>query len=177
MTGSRIEELVLDALEKGAADQGLDVVDVEFSGPGSHPTLRVRIDVLEGGPIDMDRVTASTPWVSQVVEALDPISGSYELEVSSPGVDRPLRRPGDFERFAGERVEVSASEPVEGRRSWTGVLQGIADGTVSVEVDGAVCAIPFSAIRKAKLKPDYEKLLADAKKAAKAAREAEDTDA
>ena len=170
MTGPTIDQRVLEALEQGAADQGLDIVDVELSGPGSHPTLRVRIDLLEGGPIDMDRVTACTPWVSEVVEALDPIAGSYELEVSSPGIDRPLRRPSDFARFVGERAEVSSVEPVDGRRSWTGEIVGADDEAVTLEVDGASFAIPFAAIKKAKLKPDYEKLMAEAKKAAKAAK-------
>lgn len=172
MAGSKIEERVLEALETKAAEQGLDIVDVELAGPGSHPTLRVRIDVLEDGPIDMDRVTASTPWISQVIEELDPISGSYELEVSSPGVDRPLRRPSDFARFAGERAEVVAVEPVDDRRSWVGTIVEASDEAVTIEVDGTAYAVPFSVIKKAKLKPDYEKLLADAKKAAKAAKDA-----
>ena len=172
MAASKIEESVLAALEASAAEQGLDIVDVELSGPGSHPTLRVRIDVLTDGPIDMDRVAAATPWVSGIVEALDPIAGSYELEVSSPGVDRPLRRPADFARFVGERAEITSVEPVDDRRSWTGTLVGTDDVAVTIEVDGASYAVPFAMIKKAKLKPDYEQLLADAKKAAKAAKDA-----
>ncbi len=176
MAGLKADELVLAALEEGAADQGLDIVDVELTGPGSHPTLRVRIDLLEGGPIDMDRVTACTPWVSEVVETLDPINGPYELEVSSPGVDRPLRRPGDFARFAGELVEVSTNEPVDGRKNWTGAIVSSDDEAFVLSVDGQEVRVPFSALKRAKIKPDYEKIMAEAKKAAKAAKAAEACD-
>lgn len=168
MAGLKADELALAALEEGAADQGLDIVDVELSGPGSHPTLRVRVDLLEGGPIDMDRVTACTSWVSEVVETLDPIDGPYELEVSSPGVDRPLRRPCDFARFAGELVEVSACEPIEGRKAWTGTIGEVDDEGFVLHAEGIDVRMPFCVVKRAKIKPDYDKIMAEAKKAAKA---------
>ena len=174
MAGLKADELVLAALEEGAADQGLDIVDVELTGPGAHPTLRVRIDLLEGGPIDMDRVTACTPWVAEVVETLDPINGPYELEVSSPGIDRPLRRPCDFARFAGELVEVSTTEPVDGRKSWTGTVVSSDDEAFVLRSDGQDVRAPFSVLKRAKIKPDYDKIMAVAKKAAKAAEACDD---
>lgn len=172
MSAVKADELVLEALEAKAPEQGLDIVSVEVSGPASHPTLRVRIDLLEGGPIDMNSVCEHTGWVSQVVEELDPFAGSYELEVSSPGVDRPLRKAADFERFAGETVEFEARTAIEGRRSWTGELKGLAEGNVLIDVDGQEFALPLDNMKRCHIKPDFDALFAAAKKAAKALEEA-----
>ncbi|MBS5449808.1 MAG: ribosome maturation factor RimP [Coriobacteriia bacterium] len=161
---------ILAALEAVAGEQGLDIVDVEVAGPASHPIVRVRIDTLdEQGTIDMNEVVALTPWVSDVVEGLDPFPGSYELEVSSPGLDRPLRRERDFARFIGERAEVRASHPVEDRTKGTGVIAAVEDGVVTLSVDGAEWHIPVSDVSRAQLKPDFDKVFAAAKKAAKQA--------
>lgn len=175
MAAQKIDEAVLAALEERAGEQGLDIVSVEVSGPSSHPTLRVRVDLVEGGPIDMDRVTAVTPWVAGVVEALDPFSGAYELEVSSPGIDRPLRRPDDFVAFTGEKVEFDSLKPIEGRKSWTGILKGFENGCALVEVDGIVEELPLSNMKRCHIKPDYEKIFAAAKQVAKQLEEAQDS--
>ena len=168
MAAHKVEGPILEALEAGADEQGLDIVSVEVGGPADHPTLRVRIDVLEDGPIDMERVAAVTPWVSEVVEALDPFPGSYELEVSSPGVERPLRRARDFAARIGERVEVVLEAPVDGRRSWTGEVAGVDGEEVALTVDGQTVAFAVPAMKSAKLKPDFDALFAEAKKAEKA---------
>ena len=170
MSAVKADELVLEALEAHAAEHGLDIVDVEVAGPASHPTLRVRIDLAEGGPIDMDAVCKYTGWVSEVVDELDPFTGAYELEVSSPGVDRPLRKAADFERFAGETVVFDARTPIDGRKSWTGILKGFADGNVLVEVDGQECALPLDNMKRCHIKPDFDAIMAAAKKAAKQAK-------
>ncbi len=173
MADAKVEALVLEALEREAAGRGLDIVSVEVSGPAAHPTLRVRIDELEGGPIDMERVTAATPWVSEVVEALDPFPGAYELEVSSPGIERPLRRARDFAAHLGARAEVVAREPVDGRRSWIGEILASDEGSVTLGVDGRACAIPLDLVRQARLKPDFDAIMAAAKKAEKKAGKAQ----
>lgn len=170
MATCSIEESVLAALEAKAPAEGLDVVSVEVGGPTVHPTLRVRIDTLDDAAIDMERVAAATPWVSSVVEELDPFPGAWELEVSSPGIDRPLRRKDHFESCVGERVEVSAREAIDGRRSWVGELVAVSDDSVTVRVDGTDCEIAFASIKQAKLKPDFDKILAAAKKAEKEAK-------
>ena len=170
MAAVKADELVLEALEAHAAERGLDIVDVEVAGPASHPTLRVRIDTLEGDTIDMDTVCAQTAWVSEVVEGLDPFADAYELEVSSPGVDRPLRKEADFTRFAGETVVFDARSAVDGRKSWTGVLKGFAEGNVLVEVDGQECALALDNMKRCHIKPDFDAIMAAAKKAAKRAK-------
>lgn len=156
---------ILEALEQGAQEEGLDIVSVEVAGPAGRPTVRVRIDTLGDAPIDMDEVTARTPWVSQVVEGVDPFPGAYELEVSSPGIDRPLRRPSDFARFAGEQAEVSLREKVDGRGRGTGVIEGVEGDVVTLSVDGSPWAFSVGQLKSARLKPDYAKIFAQAKEA------------
>ena len=159
-------DAILTALEAEAAQQGLDIVDVEVVGPANHPTVRVRIDTLDAeAPIDMNEVVARTPWVSDVVEKLDPFPGAYELEVSSPGLDRPLRRAHDFARFAGERAEVRTSGPVDGRSKGTGTISGVEGDVVTLEVDGTDWHVNVADISRAQLKPDYAEVFAAAKKA------------
>ena len=103
---------ILEALEVAGAAHGVDVVDVEVVGATKAPTLRVRLDWSDEGKgtISLDDVAAQTEWVSDVIDVVDPFPGSFTLEVSSPGLDRPLRRERDFERFAGEQVALDTDE-------------------------------------------------------------------
>ena len=156
MPKTGIEQQIIEALEPRAAERGIDVVDVEVVGATKAPCVRVRIDHAdESAPtITLDEVTEETEWISAALDELDPIPSSFTLEVSSPGMARPLRKPRDFERFAGETVAVSLV-PGEGRRRYTGVLLGIEDGTVALEVDGERVELPFDDIRKCTIKPDF----------------------
>ena len=172
MNGRKIEDLILAELERSAAREGLDIVSVEVTGPASHPTLRIRLDLDGDDAIDMDRVTKATPWVSSVVEALDPFPGAYELEVSSPGIDRPLRRPRDFAAFVGENAEVAVREAVEGRRSLEGEIVSADEASVRLRTAAGEVEVPFENVKSARLKPDFARILAEAKKAEKAARAA-----
>ncbi len=156
MPKTGIEQQIIDALEARAAERGIDVVDVEVVGASKAPCVRVRIDHADESlpTISLDEVTAETEWISAALDELDPIPSSFTLEVSSPGMARPLRRPRDFERFAGETVSLSLT-PGEGRRRYTGRLLGIEDGTVALEVDGGRVELPFDDIRKCTIKPDF----------------------
>ena len=156
MVKSKLEQDIIDALEARAAEHGIDVVDVEIVGATKAPCVRVRLDKLEGGPINLDEVTAQTAWVSDTVEALDPISGSYTLEVSSPGMKRPLRRPSDFVRFQGEEVELTTTA-MEGRRSYKGVIAAADDASVTIQPEGEDAAtISYDDVKKCTLKPVYD---------------------
>ncbi|HIZ18778.1 MAG TPA: ribosome maturation factor RimP [Candidatus Olsenella stercoravium] len=156
MPKSGIEQQIIDALEAHAAERGIDVVDVEVVGATKAPCVRVRIDHAdESAPtITLDEVTEETEWISAALDELDPIPSSFTLEVSSPGLARPLRKERDFERFAGETVAVSLA-PGEGRRRYTGTLLGIEGATVALEVDGERVELPFDDIRKCTIKPDF----------------------
>jgi ribosome maturation factor RimP len=157
------EQAILDRLEQAAPDRGLDIVSVEVTGPAKRPVVRVRIDTLSGSPIDMQKVVDETPWVSSIVEELDPFPDAYDLEVSSPGIDRPLRRARDFERFAGERAEVVLQVEAQGRKKGTGVIRGVSGETVTLEIDGSPWQFLVSEVRTARLKPDYDRIFAQAK--------------
>ena len=156
MVKSKLEQDIIDALEARAAEHGIDVVDVEIVGATKAPCVRVRLDKLEGDPLNLDEVTAQTAWVSDTVEALDPISGSYTLEVSSPGMKRPLRRPSDFVRFQGEEVELTTTA-MEGRRSYKGVIAAADDASVTIQPEGEDAAtISYDDVKKCTLKPVYD---------------------
>ena len=119
----RVRALVEPALD---AD-GFELVDVEHTGA----TLRVLVDRPEGG-IDLDAVGAATKVVSDLLDRDDPVPGHYTLEVSSPGVERPLRTPEHFQRFVGETVAVKTHPEVEGDRRVEGILESADDEGVVV---------------------------------------------
>lgn len=141
------ERKLLEALEPQANAHGLEVVTVELIGSRKAPTIRVYLDC-EGG-IGFDELAASQKWVGELMDELDPFPGAYTLEVSSPGIDRPLRTPQHFERFAGEKVQVTLTQPFEGRSKWTGILKGMGEGAVLIEVDDGQYPLPFDRIKKA----------------------------
>jgi ribosome maturation factor RimP len=104
----------------------------------------------------LDEIAEQTEWVSAAIDELDPFPGSFTLEVSSPGLARPLRRPHDFERFAGEEVSLSTTA-TEGRRTFSGKLLGIdEDGAVGVGTDEGEVRIPIEQIRKCVIKPNFD---------------------
>lgn len=154
------EDLVrrlLDVLEAHAGGHGIDIVDLEVVGSKKAPVVRVRIDhAAEDAPtITLDEVSAETGWISDVIDEADPIEGPFTLEVSSPGMARPLRTERDFVRFAGQTVSLTTTA-TEGRRRFTGTLGGMRDGSVILTVDGDEVAIPLAEVRSCKIKPSFE---------------------
>lgn len=127
---------------------GYDLVAIEWTGTTRGRVLRVSIDA--PGGVDAQDCATVSEQISPVLDAEDPIEGSYHLEVSSPGIDRPVQRREDFERFHGYRVKVRL---VEGhpRRRYTGVIGPVEGDEVLVSVDGAVHRIPLDAIESAHL--------------------------
>jgi ribosome maturation factor RimP len=142
----RIREIA----DRVAAAEGLELVDVELAGRGRNAVLRIFLDKPGGVTVhDCERVSGQ---VSAILDVEDFIPGSYTLEVSSPGLDRPLVKPADFERFAGKRIKLVLRAPHEGRRRLQGLLRGIRDGTVEVqEENGDVVGIGYGEIQKANL--------------------------
>ena len=157
MAQTELEQRIIAALEERAEPEGIDIVDVEIVGAAGSPVVRVRIDHADESlpTISLDEVTAQGAWVEEVIDEVDPFEGSFVLEVSSPGLARPLRRQRDFARFAGERVQVTLHKG-EGRRRFTGVLLGIEDDVVRLSVDDGTVEIPFDDIRSAKVKPSFD---------------------
>jgi ribosome maturation factor RimP len=142
-------ERVTALLDPVAAEHGMELVAVEVAGGRGVPVLRVLLDK-EGG-IDLDAIAAASRWTSELLDAEDPVAGGYTLEVSSPGIDRPLVKPADFERFAGENVHLKIVS--EGKkRSVHGVLLGMEGDDVVVEVEGERTNVPYEQLQKARLK-------------------------
>lgn len=148
-----IEDLaarLMTILDPQAEAHGFELVAVEQAGGRGMPIIRVMLD-REGG-ITIDALAKANEWIAEVLDGDSPINGPYTLEVSSPGVDRPLVRKSDFERFAGETATISALSD-EGRRATrTGILLGMEGDTVLLEVDGERQEIPYESIKKARLK-------------------------
>lgn len=145
----------LRALEERIAPtlngMGFEVVRVALTG-GSRRTLQVMADRADGAPISVDDCAAISETLSAIFDVEEPIAGSYDLEVSSPGIDRPLTRPKDFAAYAGFEAKLETATPVHGRRRFRGVLKGLADaGTTLIEVDGADLAVPLASVAQAKL--------------------------
>ena len=148
----RTTELVsrlTEALEPQAEEHGLELVAIEQSGGRGTPVLRVLLDC-EGG-ITLDEIASANEWVSAVVDTQDPFSRPYTLEISSPGIDRPLTKREDFSRFVGETVTLKV-QAAEKRKSWTGTLEGMDGEDVALRVDGEHIAVPYETIQKARLK-------------------------
>ncbi|MCX8006746.1 MAG: ribosome maturation factor RimP [Coriobacteriia bacterium] len=141
------------ALTPLALAHGLELVAVEVAGHSGRPVVRVFLD--RNGGIDLDAIAEANPWISDAIDATGAIPGSYILEVSSPGIERPLRSTRDWDRFRGRSASVALSEPLNGRKNFTGVVAGHDGDDALLEVEGALVRLPFARIRKAHLVFDF----------------------
>ena len=133
---------------------GYELVGVEFLGAGGHGTLRVYIDRDSG--VSLDDCAAISHQISGILDVEEPIKQAYDLEVSSPGIDRPLFKLADFERFAGKTARIKLAVGLLGRKNFRGKLQGVADSKlVTIEVDGEIFDLPYADIDKANLVGDF----------------------
>lgn len=121
-------------LEPGVNALGFELVDVELAGGAGHQTLRVYIDGPEG--VDIDDCADVSRQLSAILDVEDPIAGEYSLEVSSPGLDRPLVTPAHYRRFVGETVKLTLAQPLDGRRKFKGRLVEATDDHVVIEAEG-----------------------------------------
>ncbi len=151
------EKGLLSALEPRAAEEGIEIVTIEIVGAKRAPTIRVYVDTLdEATGVSFDVLSSAQAWIGEIMDRIDPFPGAYTLEVSSPGIDRPLRTLAHFQRFAGETAVVKTVEPIEGRASFTGALAGIEGETVLLEVDGETLRIPYGNMKRASIKGTYD---------------------
>lgn len=145
-----VEKAIKPILER----MNLELVNIEFKKEPRGFVLRIFLDK-EGG-IDLDTITQASEAISAVLDLIEPISGRYTLEVSSPGVERPLNKPENFKRFVGERVEIRTEEPVAGRRKFTGILTGAKQENFTVRCDETEYEITYKNVLKAHLKPELK---------------------
>jgi ribosome maturation factor RimP len=138
-----------------AQAEGMEIVDIEFRHEGSRGgrVLRLYMDK-EGGP-NVDDLSRVSRQLSEVLDAQDTIDGAYTLEVSSPGINRPLRKPEHFARFVGKRIRIRTRDLIDGRRSFLGILDEVAGNSVRLMQEGKQYWIPFSMIEKSNYEHDW----------------------
>ena len=150
-------------------DAGFDLIEVQYGREPSGFVVRLFIDTPasadagaataagQNGKVGLDDCERVSRDVSAALDVADSIPHAYQLEVSSPGLDRPLRRERDFARFVGESARIRLNDGVEGRRNFHGTLQAAKDGHVEIACDGRSYNLPIDDIQKANLVPNWER--------------------
>ncbi|WP_026294459.1 ribosome maturation factor RimP [Salinimonas chungwhensis] len=151
---AKLEDKLTDMLEPAVEASGFELVGVEFVRAGKHSILRVFIDHENG--ITVDDCADVSYQVSAILDVEDPISTEYNLEVSSPGLDRPLFREKHFQQAVGEVVQIRLVMPMDNRRNFKGQLTGCDNGTVSIDVDGQQFQLAVANIDKATVVPTFD---------------------
>jgi ribosome maturation factor RimP len=150
-------EAVRAVAQRVADSRGFELVDVELkTAPGGR---LVRLFVDKQGGIGLDELQSVSEEVSAILDVEDPIESHYTLEVSSPGLDRPLKGAEDYRRFLGRLAKLSSYEPVEGRRHWAGRLLSVEDGAVSLALEkegGTVARVPLAKIAHGRLEVEFK---------------------
>ena len=140
-----VEELALPIVEA----EGLELVDVEYKKEGSNWFLRVFIDKPEG--VDIDDCGRVSEQLSDKLDEVDPIVDAYFLEVSSPGAERPLKKPADFERSINKNVYITTYEPIDGQKIFEGVLTAYDGTTLTVQEAKSSKTLPMESVASARL--------------------------
>jgi len=150
-----IIEKVQEITERVAGDAGLEVVDVQMLGGGGSRLLRIFIDKPEGVThADCEFVSQNVGTILDVEDVIP--GGRYTLEVSSPGVERKLVKPKEFERFVGHKVKVVLRQPVEDQKTWVGALRNFAEGIITLEPSpGRSVQFPLELVERANLKFEW----------------------
>jgi ribosome maturation factor RimP len=159
------ERTVAELAEPVLEELGFRLVRVKISGRDGG-TVQIMAE-RPNGEMNVDDCATISRRLSPVFDAYDPIPGAYNLEISSPGIDRPLVRPSDFAQWAGHEAKIELNEPVDGRKRFRGIIEDVADEEVhlKIELDGkaepVIIGLPFSLIGEAKLVVDLDGFRAD----------------
>lgn len=142
-------KIIEEVVEKSLSGAGFELVDLELSKESKQPTLRLFIDK-EGG-VTIEDCALASEVVGRSLDCMESIKGTYRLEVSSPGIERRLKKARDFMRFIGSRVVVKTVKPVGGRRNFTGILKKASDSSFIIDADGELFDISYDDLGKAHL--------------------------
>ena len=142
-------EVVRGLIEPVVVYTGMELIDVECGREASGIVLRLTIDKPDG--VTIDDCSHISRLVGDFLDVKDSVPGSYNLEVSSPGINRPLKKKDDFERFAGQKVLIKTREPIDGRRKFKGILNGTKENFIVVFSEKTIFNIPFELVAKARL--------------------------
>jgi ribosome maturation factor RimP len=132
---------------------GYSVVRVVLT-TGRRATVQIMAERIDDTPMTVDDCALISRSVSALLDVADPIAGAYTLEISSPGIDRPLVKPEDYDRFSGRQARIELSEPIGGRKRFRGRLLGVADGDIRLATTGGEARLPIAAVARAKLVAD-----------------------
>jgi len=141
---------IAQLIDPSLTSMGYRVVRVLMTG-GRQSTLQVMTERLDDLPITLDDCAKISRSVSALLDVADPIPGTYMLEVSSPGIDRPLVRAEDYNRFSGFEARIELSVPLDGRKRLRGRLVGTREGVLHISTDGGETRLPLDAVARAKL--------------------------
>jgi len=150
---SGIAESVRRIVTPVLASEGMELIDIEYRREGRGWVLRLFID--KKGGVTLDDCTNVSHQIGDLIEVKDIIDHPYTLEVSSPGLNRPLKNISDFERFKGKKVKIKARKLIDGRRNFRGTLMGYHQGTVRIAIDSEIYKIPYKEIIKANVIYDF----------------------
>jgi len=145
----QVEAIALPVL----VELGLELVEVQYRREQSGWVLRLIIDKQEG--VSLDDCTAASREIGQLLDIEDFIDQAYNLEVSSPGLDRPLKSMADFQRFVGRKAKIKTDEPIGGERVFVGRIQQTSGDTIILEIGGTELRIPFEQVSKARLEVEF----------------------
>ncbi|GMK42681.1 ribosome maturation factor RimP [Paenibacillus sp. PR3] len=149
MSNSKIKQIVEDMVKPFIDENGFELVDVEYVKEGSNYFLRVFVDK-EGG-IDIDECGRVSEYLSEQLDEKDPITEAYFLEVSSPGAERPLKKPEDVHKAVGKHIYVTTYEPIKGHKEFEGLLQSFDGELVKMRVNQSNVEIPYAKVASARL--------------------------
>jgi ribosome maturation factor RimP len=146
-----IIEKITSIIEPSLDDMGYAIVQIKMADGDRRKTLMVMAERKDAVVMGFDDCTEISRVVGALLEVDDPITGAYNLEVCSPGIDRPLTKPEDYSRFSGYEAKIETQLPIDGRKRFRGVLKGMNDNKVIMNTEGKDTVISFSNIRTAKL--------------------------
>lgn len=149
----RIAESVCQIIRPILTSEGMELIDIEYRREGKGWVLRLFID--KKGGVTLDDCTNVSHQIGDLIEVKEIIDHPYILEVSSPGLNRPLKNISDFERFKGKQVKIKARKLIDGRRNFKGTLMGYDHGIVRIAIDSEIYGIPYKEIVKANLIYDF----------------------
>lgn len=145
MAKKSVTDLVEDLVADFIADQGMELVDVEFVKEGQHRYLRIFIDKGEE-KISLDDCKLVSDYLNEKIDQIDPIKENYFLEISSPGIERPLKKPADYEKNMGKVVQAKLYLPINGRKIVEGTLLGLNNNIVTIEMGDETFELPIDKI-------------------------------
>lgn len=144
----RLQALISPVIE----DHSLAIVMLKVTSSDKNgTTLQIMVEHPDTGKVTLDECASVSREISALLDVEDPITEAFRLEVSSPGIDRPLVKPQDYENYKGLEAKLEIEPPMDGRKRFRGKLMGIEDNNVCIEMDTGEAVIPFAAIQKAKL--------------------------